>query len=209
MDPDKLERLLRRSGYPDTETRFLVNGFKHGFQLEYQGPKFHQDSSGNLPFHIGDKKQLWEKVMKEVSVGRYAGPFTQIPFNNYVQSPIGLVPKDGGKRTRLIFHLSYEFKDFGSVNSYTPKEKCTVKYKDLDHAVKESLRLLSDSIQKEHSTIWYGKSDLKSAFRVLGLKPSEFWILVMKAEHPETGIIYFFVDKCLLFGHSISCALFQ
>ena len=45
--------------------------------------------------------------MKEVKEGRYAGPFESIPFDSYIQSPIGLVPKDGGKDTRLIFHLSY------------------------------------------------------------------------------------------------------
>ena len=31
----------------------------------------------------------------------------------------------------------------------------------------------------------------------------------MKAEDPETGATFFFVDKCLPFGASINCALFQ
>ena len=31
----------------------------------------------------------------------------------------------------------------------------------------------------------------------------------MKAEHPVTKKIWFFVDKCLPFGSSISCAIFQ
>ena len=31
----------------------------------------------------------------------------------------------------------------------------------------------------------------------------------MKAQNPVTGEWYFFVDKCLPFGASISCALFQ
>ena len=31
----------------------------------------------------------------------------------------------------------------------------------------------------------------------------------MYAEHPETGKICFFVDKCFPSGHSMSCALFQ
>ena len=34
-------------------------------------------------------------------------------------------------------------------------------------------------------------------------------LLVMKAECPTTGRIYYFVDKCLPFGAAISCALFQ
>ena len=42
---------------------------------------------------------LWNKVMKEVEAKRFAGPFEKIPFDNFIQSPIGLVPKDGGKST--------------------------------------------------------------------------------------------------------------
>ena len=45
--------------------------------------------------------------MKEIAEKRMAGPFEDIPFEHFIQSPIGLVPKDGGKKTRLIFHLSY------------------------------------------------------------------------------------------------------
>ena len=34
-------------------------------------------------------------------------------------------------------------------------------------------------------------------------------LTTMKAENPENGKIYYFVDKCLPFGASISCTLFQ
>ena len=146
---------------------------------------------------------------------QYAGPFNDIPFDNYVQSPIGLVPKAGGK-TRLIFHLSYDFKQSGnkSVNYYMPGETCTVCYKDLDYAIKQSLRLLhqldqTETTKNQSKTVWYGISDLESAFCVLPLQILDFWLLVMKAQHPITGVTYYFVDKCLPFGHCISCAMFQ
>ena len=45
--------------------------------------------------------------MKEVKLKRFAGPFESSPFEDFIQSPVGLVPKDNGKDTRLIFHLSY------------------------------------------------------------------------------------------------------
>ena len=61
--------------------------------------------------------------MKEVELGRFAGPYDEPPFEHFVQSPIGLVPKDKGLKTRLIFHLSYP-KDGESVNSGIPKEFC-------------------------------------------------------------------------------------
>ena len=53
---------------------------------------------------------LWNKIMKEVRVGRVAGPYETIPFENYIQSPVGLVSKSGGK-TRMIFHLSFNFSE--------------------------------------------------------------------------------------------------
>ena len=58
------------------------------------------------------------------------------------QSPIGLVPKAGNKM-RLIFHLLYDFPDGSkSINHHTPEELCSVKYNDLDHAIKGCLKLL-------------------------------------------------------------------
>ena len=54
-----------------------------------------------------------------------------------------------------------------------------------------------------------GKSDIQSAFRNLGVKPELFKILLLKAVSPFDGKTYFFIDKCLPFGHSISCNLFQ
>ena len=125
--------------------------------------------------------------MKEVQLKRYAGPFDKIPFENYVQSPIGLVPK-AGNQTRLIFHLSYQFKKSGNqaVNQCTLKHFCRVKYNNLDHTVENSIRLLKPSPEQGHNqgqpkVIWYGKTDVKSAFRVLPLKPTVYWLLVMTA----------------------------
>ena len=45
--------------------------------------------------------------MKEVKLKWYARPFKQIPYKFYIQSPIGLVPKDNGRDMRLIFHFSH------------------------------------------------------------------------------------------------------
>ena len=50
---------------------------------------------------------------------------------------------------------------------------------------------------------------MTSAFRLLPLKPGQVCWLVMKVKYPETGKTMFFVDKCLPFGASISCAQFQ
>lgn len=110
------------------------------------------------------------------------------------------MPKDKGTKTRLIFHLSYP-KDGNSVNSGIPKSKSSVKYPDFDEAVKLCL--------KEGINCKMGKSDLSSAFRHVPIAKNQWWLLVMKAEHPVTKEGKYFMDKCLPFGSSISCAIFQ
>ena len=192
---------------------FLIKGFSEGFDISYQGPRERCSTSENIPFSIGDEFEMWEKIMKEVKLGRYAVPFQEIPYKYYIQSPIGLVPKDGGKKTRLIFHLSYDFGGINgeeSLNHYTPKEICSVKYKDLDYTIKLSLELKKSlDEQQVFQGLFYGKTDLSSAFRILPLSPACFCLLAMKAKDPLTGKTWYFIDKCLPFGSSCSCALFQ
>ena len=131
---DVLDRLLRDSNYDSTEREFLVQGFKEGFDIGYAGPQFVQRWSPNLKITVGSETILWNKVMKEVSLNRYAGPYLTPPYEYFTQSPIGLVPKDGGRDTRLIFHLSYP-RSGESVNSCTPKELCSVDYPDFSLAL--------------------------------------------------------------------------
>ena len=203
-----LEQLLTLSKFDNKESKFLVNGFKHGFSLDYEGPMDRNDVSENIPLRdIGTHSDLWSKVMKEVKAKRFAGPYEGTPpLKHFVQSPIGLVPK-AGNQTRLIFHLSYKFKNGNdSINSYIPREKCSVKYHDVDHAVNNCLRLLKAN---PDATLWFAVADLKSAFRMVPLAPHWWGLLVMKARHPKSGKWFYFIDKCLPFGAAISCAIFQ
>ena len=75
-------------------------------------PVNRQHTSSNIPLRAGTKTDLWNKIMKEVWLSRFAGPYKEedFPFSEFVQSPVRLVPKSGNK-TRLIFHLSYNFGD--------------------------------------------------------------------------------------------------
>ena len=211
-----LIRLLEETKYDPKEISYLRDGFTNGFDIGYQGPTARQSKAANIPLNpaIGNQTDLWNKLMKEVKLGRVAGPFENIPFDNYIQSPIGLVPKSGGK-ARLIFPLSYDFDEERnhSLNYFTPKDICSVKYKDLDHAVKVYLRLREQLSQTEDAygktVVFGGKTDVQSAFRLVPLKRGSWQWLVMKAHDPKTGQMRYFVDKCLPFGASISCAVFQ
>ena len=130
-----------------------------------------------------------------------------------MQSPIGLVPKHGGK-TRLIFHLSYDFGprwEQKSLNFHTPDEWCSVKYNDLDHAVKNSLDLLKLFQNSEIATgqLFFAKTDCSHAFRIVPTLPRQRKFLTMMAKDPITGERWYFIDLCLPFRASISCATFQ
>ena len=193
-----------------------MDGFKKGFPLGYDGPKENiRRFAPNLKLEVGSELELWNKVMKEVKLGRYAGPYLEcdIPFDNFIQSPIGLVPKDNGKDTRLIFHLSYPRGEGISVNGCTPEDICKVKYPDFNDAVKLCMEVFNEAkrlgIEIGNNGIAIGKSDMKSAFRNLGMKKSDFCWMLMKARNPIDNQWYFFLDKCLPFGSSISCKHFQ
>ena len=225
-----LRELLISSDYNKKETEFLLDGFSLGFDIGYAGPTTRQSTSDNIPFSIGNKQDLWTKIMKEVRAGHVTGPFESIPFDNYIQSTVGLVPKAGGK-TRMIFHLSYNFTkkkkfnnsdgkaddknatDEPSLNASTPQEICSVKYNDLDAAVSTCLHLIEycekNTSMRTQTVVYLGKTDLSSAFRVLPLKIRCFCWLVFKAEDPKSGKIMYFMDKCLPFGASISCSHYQ
>ena len=99
--------------------------------------------------------------MKAVKLKRFAGPYESIPFDYYIQSPVGLVPKGIEGDTRLIFHLSYPrgTKKSKLINANTPKDKCTVKYKDLLFAIR--------LCQQVGKGCFIAKADMKSTFHNL------------------------------------------
>ena len=122
VNPKKFQELLEATGYNKEKLDHVINGFKYGFSLGYQGKTKVKLKSPNLKLYVGSEIQLWNKMMKEVKEKCFAGPFDEIPFQYYIQSPIGLVPKDQGRNSRLIFHLSYPRDgSMTSVNINTPK----------------------------------------------------------------------------------------
>ena len=98
VNPDVLVLELIESKYDPIETKFLIQGFREGFNIGYEGPQQRKDTLKNIPFKdVGSPEELWKKVMDKVECERYAGPFEEIPFENFIQLPIGLVPKAGNK----------------------------------------------------------------------------------------------------------------
>ena len=73
---DVLRNLLVESGYNSDKIEFLYQGFSKGFSLNYQGNLRNvKHLSPNLKLRVGSPTELWNKVMKEVQLGHFAGPF--------------------------------------------------------------------------------------------------------------------------------------
>ena len=88
---DIVEKLLVESDFDKIKWNKVIEGVTHGFALGYQGPEDVQLESPNLKFRgVGNEVILWNKVMKEVKLKQYAGPFKKPPFKN-IQSPIVLL----------------------------------------------------------------------------------------------------------------------
>ena len=134
-----------------------------------------------------------DKLRKEINLGRIAGPFAARPFPNLQCSPIGLVPKHEPGSFRLIHHLSYPLGS--SINDFINKEDCTVHYTSFDAAV--------HVVMSAGHNAWMAKSDIKSAFRLLPVAPSEYELLGFQFQGK------FYYDKCLPMGCSVSCSLFE
>ena len=80
-----LHKLLWESEYLEAKMQKLVEWFTNGFDIGYRGNTNVKREANNLKLHVGNELILWNKVMKEVEVGRFYGPFRTVPYDNYIQ----------------------------------------------------------------------------------------------------------------------------
>jgi hypothetical protein len=95
--------LLLQNHY-SAKANYLVGGFNNGFRIGVQGDR-HFRASPNLKSASEFPEIVEEKLAKEISQGRIAGPFHELPFVNMHIIPIGVVPKKEVGQYRLIHNL--------------------------------------------------------------------------------------------------------
>ena len=170
-----------------------MEGITNGFILHFEGPQTPLTST-NSPSLLSNIQVAREKIQHELSLGRIAGPFKFPPFPNFKTSPLALREKSTPGKFRLLHNLSYPY-DSNSVNYNIPKEFTTVKYQNIQHAIK--------LLQSHAPDAYMAKSDISDAFHIIPVHPSQYHLLGFKIDQ------YYYHDKMLGMGASPSCRIFE
>ena len=183
---------LLLQNYDSAKANYLVCGFNNGFRIGFQSDR-HFRASPNLTSANELPEIVEEKLAKEISQGRIAGPFHELPFVNMHISPIGVVPKKEVGQYRLIHNLSYPTDT--SINDHIPDELKTVHYSSIDDAIEIILNTVPNATM--------AKTDISNAFRIIHIHPHDHAILGIKFN----GCFHF--DQYLPMGCASSCSIFE
>ena len=189
----QLEFLLKYTNYDKDLTTFLVHGFTNGFQIgHFEEP----NSVDNIELKMNDEelKIMKEKILKEVQLGRVAGPYDRPPFETYQISPVFLRPKSTPGEFRIILDLSFPKND-DSINSKIDEDYRSVEYSNIGDAI----RILHGLPIGAFSC----KIDIKDAFRLIPICLEDQKKLLFKI-----GDDYFH-ERVLPQGCGSSCFLFE
>ena len=193
INPKKLEIWLE--GYEETKKLYLLKGFCEGFDVGYK-----KDSNQKISHSNKNLKSSYEhpdvvdaKLAQELDNKRIAGPFREKPFDPFVLSPIGVVPKKELGKFRMIQHLSYP--EGSSVNDGIDDVAKKVEYQSIDDAI--------FMIREAGPGCFMSKCDIASAFRIIPLRPDQYYLFGFEWNNK------FYYDKCLPMGCGSSCNIFE
>ena len=136
---------------------------------------------------------VFPKIKKETEALRLAGPFESPPFTEFRVSPLGVVPKKVPGEFRMIHHLSVP--SGSSVNDGILSANTSVQYATIADAI--------SLIKQCGKAGFLANTDIKDAFRIIPIQPSDYPLLGMK----WNGLYYY--DRCMPMGCSSSCKTFE
>lgn len=170
----------------------IISGLSKGFKLDFVGVG-KSSFAPNLMSAREFPGVIDLKVASEVALGRIAGPFHTPPVDPLWVSSVGAVPKKIKGEYRMIQHLSNP--QGCSVNDEIPRKLSTVHYATVDDAI--------SLIKKSGRGSALAKTDIKSAFRIIPVHPSDYQLLGFQWKGN------WYVDRCLPMGCSSSCRIFE
>ena len=153
----KLKNMLDK--YKDRS--FIINGFKYGFRIGYQGDHKPVLATNSKSVNTNPKAAA-AKINEEITLGRIAGPFSYLPFKYFKSCPLALRMKSTGK-WRLLHNLSFPY-NADSVNFCIDDNFKKVNYATINDAV---------NLVKIMPGCYMAKTDIKDAFRIIPVHPKD------------------------------------
>jgi len=192
---------LQRIHNDITSTNDLLNDITHGVRIGYTGTRSTLISTNHYSA-FSNSAAIAHELEREINLNRKIGPFLQPPFENFVGSPMGAIPKKRSMpvKWRIINDLSWPAGQ--SINNHIDKDSFSCSYDTMDAAITH-LKILGKGALMS-------KLDLSDAFRHI-LVHREDWELLGSTWPVEIDgsiqLAYFF-DAFLPFGLRSSPALF-
>ena len=142
------------------------------------------------------------ELERELSLNRKIGPFLTRRFANFVESPMGAIPKKRSMPTkwRIINDLTWPAAH--SVNDGIPKELFSCTYDTLDRAISQ--------LKPHGQGALMGKLDLSDAISHILVRREDWELLCFTWQIDVNGTLTtaYFVDPSLPFGLRSSPTLF-
>jgi len=158
-----LEKLIR--GFEHSAR--VIQGFREGFKFHFSGTECSITGKNTMEANI-HSAAVDAKIIDELTKGRIAGPFANPPFRNFKCSPLSVREKSAPGTYRLLHNLSYPY-DETSVNGGIEQHHKTVKYASIQTAIKV--------INELGRGCYMAKADIKSAYRIVPIHPSQYHLL--------------------------------
>ena len=183
---------LKKYPYQDLVEYFLQS-ITQGFRLGSDG-RTSQSAEKNLKSAADHPAIVDDYLHTELSLGRISGPYPPLTCRAVHINRFGVIPKNHQQdKWRLITDLSYP--SGSSVNDGIPSQLCTLSYVTIDDAI---LNIL----QSGKNTM-LAKIDIKSAFRLLPVHPTDRHLLGIKWRDNA------YIDHCIPFGLRSAPKLFN
>ena len=175
--------------------QFFLSGNANGFKIGHDyGSVYLKPTRKNLDNALHHKSVVTEYLQSEIDSKRMVGPFKKSEVSWVQVSRFRVIPKSHQpKKWRLIMDLSYPRGH--SINDGIPKRLCSLSYISVDNAIDHIIQFGPGTL--------LAKIDVKNAFRLLFVHPSDRDFLAMEWENQ----IYF--DTCLPFGLRSTPKLFN